>query len=85
MAGVLWAHPFILLHYLRVFFPLRGSRQAILFAYADGTLMLRREFDAILKCMLEFCGLSSKVFKGHSFRIAAATSAALKVRVRPAN
>ena len=28
--------------------------------------------------MLEFCGLSSKVFKGHSFRIGAAMSAALR-------
>ena len=46
------------------------------YAYADGTPMLQREFDAILKCLLEFCGLSSKVFKGHSFRIA--TSAALR-------
>ena len=40
--------------------------------------MLRREFDAILKRLLELCGLSSKVFKGHSFRIGAATSAALR-------
>ena len=63
---------------LRVFFPVRGSRQVILVAYADGTPMLRREFDAILKRLLEFCGLSSKVFKGHSFRIAAATSAAFR-------
>ena len=52
--------------------------QAISFAYADSTSILRREFDAILKRLLEFCGLSSKVFKGQSFRIAAATSAALR-------
>ena len=44
-------------------FPVKGSRQAILFAYADDTVMLRREFDAILKRLLEFCGLSSKVLR----------------------
>ena len=44
-------------------FPVKGSRQATLFAYADGTLMLRREFDAILKRLLEFCALSSKVLR----------------------
>ena len=64
MTSLLWAHPFILPHYLECFpFPVKGSRQAILFAYADGTLMLRREFDAILKRLLEFCGLSSKVLR----------------------
>ena len=36
------------------------------------------EFDFLLKHLLEFCGLSSQVFKGHSFRIGAATSAALR-------
>ena len=84
MTSLLWAHPFILPHYLEYFpFPVKGSKQAILFAYADGTLMLRREFDAILKRLLEFCGSSS--FKGLSFRMGAATSAALNVRVRRAN
>ena len=39
---------------LRELFQVRGSRQAILFVYADGTPMLWREFDAILKCLLEF-------------------------------
>ena len=64
MTSLLWAHAFILPHYLEYFpFPVKGSRQAILFAYADGTLMLRREFDAILKRLLEFCGLSSKVLR----------------------
>ena len=40
--------------------------------------MLRRECDTILKRLLEFRELRSKVFKGHSFRIAAASSAALR-------
>ncbi|MEG7522171.1 MAG: hypothetical protein M3H12_03610, partial [Chromatiales bacterium] len=56
----------------------RGTLQGPLFAYVDGTPMLRREFDLSLKHLLEFCGLSSTVFKGHSFRIGAATSAALR-------
>ena len=41
---------------LREFLQARGSMQTTLFAYADGTPMLRKEFD-------EFCGLSSQVFK----------------------
>ena len=49
-----------------------------LFVYTYGTPMLPMEFDIILKCLLEFCGLSTKVFKGHSFSIGAATSAALR-------
>ena len=32
----------------------------------------------LLKHLLELCGLSIKVFKGHSFRIGEATSAALR-------
>ena len=79
MASVLWAHASIYpATLLREFFQVRGYRQAILFAYADGTPMLWREFGAILKRLLEFCGLNSKVCKGHSFRIGAATSAALR-------
>ena len=62
----------------REFFQVRGSRQALLFTHAVGTPMLRREFDAILKRLLEFCGLSSKVFKRHGFRTGATMSAALR-------
>ena len=50
----------------------------LLFAYADGSPMLRREFDRLLKHLLQFCGLSTTLFKGHSFKIGAATSAALR-------
>ena len=64
MASVSWAHPFILPHYLDNVFQVRGSRQAILFVHADGTPMLRRESDAILKHLLEFCGLSRKFLRG---------------------
>ena len=60
------------------FLDVRGTIPGPLFAYMDGTPMLRREFDLSLKHLLELCNLSSKVFKGHSFRIGAATSAALR-------
>ena len=60
------------------FFQVRGSMHSPLFVYTYGTPMLPMEFDIILKCLLEFCGLSTKVFKGHSFSIGAATSAALR-------
>ena len=36
------------------------------------------EFDLFHKNILEFCGVSSKIFKDHSFRIGAATSAAFR-------
>ncbi|KAK2171495.1 hypothetical protein NP493_1057g00037 [Ridgeia piscesae] len=39
--------------------------------------MLRREFDVALKQLLIFCGYQTSAFKGHSFRIGAATAAAL--------
>ena len=48
-----------------------------LFAYADGSPVIRREFDRPLKHLLEFFGLSATVFKCHSFRIGATISAAL--------
>ena len=54
------------------FLSVRGTIMCPLFAYADGSPMLRREFDMLHKHLLEFCGLSTTVFKGHSFRIGAA-------------
>ena len=52
--------------------------QASLFAYPDGSPMLRSEFDVSLKRLLGFCGYQTSAFKGHSFRIGAATAAALR-------
>ena len=40
--------------------------------------MLRRQFDAWLKQLLTFCDLDTNQFKGHSFRIGAASAAALR-------
>ena len=64
--------------WLNEFLVARGTVQSNLFAYIDGTPMLRRDFDSSLRSLLAFCGLSSRVFKEHSFRIGAATSAALR-------
>ena len=64
--------------FLREFLMAGGTQVAPLFAYADGSFMLRREFDVLLKRLLVFSGFSPNVFKAHSFRIGAATSAALR-------
>ena len=61
---------------LREFLSVRGVVPAPLFAYPDGLPMLRFEFDASLKQLLRFCGYDTNAFKGHSFRIGAATAAA---------
>lgn len=67
--GVIPVSPISPASCIRDFLDVRGAVQGPLFAYVDGTPMLRREFDLCLKNLLEFCGLSSKVFKGHSLRI----------------
>ena len=64
--------------FLREFIQVRGPVQGILFGYPDGSPMLRGEFDVSLKRLLSFCGYQSSSFKGHSFRIGAATAAALR-------
>ena len=56
----------------------RGSIQAALFCFPDGSPIIRRYFDNYLKSLLGFCGLDSTHFKGHSFRIGAATAAAMR-------
>ena len=38
--------------------------QASLFAYPDGSPMLRSEFDVSLKRLLGFCGYQTSAFKG---------------------
>ena len=63
---------------MKQFLIARGRTHGILFAFPDGTPMLRREFDTSLKTLLRFSGFSTDQFKGHSFRIGAATAAALR-------
>ncbi|MEG7522538.1 MAG: hypothetical protein M3H12_05490, partial [Chromatiales bacterium] len=48
--------------FLREFQQARGARQALLFAYPDGSPMLRREFDVSLKQLLVFCGYQTSAF-----------------------
>ena len=64
--------------YIEQFRKMRGNVQGAFFAFPDGSPLLRREFDEALKQLLTFCGLNSQQFKGHSFRIGAATAAAAR-------
>ena len=66
--------------FLRVFLRARGAKPALMFAYPDGSPMLRREFDVALMQLLVVCGYQTSAFKGHRFRIGAATAAALRGR-----
>ena len=64
--------------FLREFLSVRGNIQSPFFANADGSPMLRSEFEISLKRLFSFCGYQTTSFKGHSFRIGAATAAALR-------
>lgn len=55
---------------------LRPDKHGPFFIHRGGSVFLRREFDQVLKDALSCCGLSCKFYKGHSFRIGAATEAA---------
>lgn len=54
----------------------RGPLPGLLFMRRGGIVFTRREFDTRLRQLLSFVGLSTTSFKGHSFRIGAATYAA---------
>ena len=58
--------------YLKV----RGKVPGPLFCNQDGQPVLRSQFTSELNTVLSFCGLNPALYKGHSFRIGAATSAA---------
>ena len=62
----------LLLRYLT----LRGDAGGPLFCQQSGLPILRRDFDEFLRKALVFNKINPKSFKGHSFRIGAATSAA---------
>ena len=61
-----------LLDYLQI----RGDCSGPLFINADGSPVLRSQFQANLNLVLTFCHFDLQVYKGHSFRIGAATLAA---------
>ena len=58
------------------FLHIRGSEPGLLFVLPGNRMYCRRQFDKRLKNLLSLCGLSSSSFKGHSFRIGAASLAA---------
>lgn len=57
---------------------LRGSTEGPLFIFLDKTCVSRSFFSEKLRQCLVFCGYDTKVYKGHSFRIGAASMAASK-------
>ena len=63
-----------LLNYLNM----SKHRSGPLFQFPRGTPVSYYYFSSSLKSLLSFIGLSPEVYKGHSFRIGAATSAAAK-------
>lgn len=56
----------------------RGSTAGPLFIFRDGTAVNRLWFNTQLDVAVRFCGLDPTRYKSHSFRIGAATTAALK-------
>ena len=58
------------------YFPLRGSMPGPLFQHLNGVPVTRTEFDEWLARVIKHCGLDSTKYKGHSFRIGAASHAA---------
>ena len=65
-------------HLLRRYLACRGTKKGPLFILQSGKPFLRRQFDAALKSVLKFSGYSTTLYKGHSFRIGAATEAAAR-------
>ena len=62
---------------LRRFLKFRSNSPGPLFMLPDRPC-LRRQFDNELKASLSFCGYSTAAYKGHSFRIGAASEAAAR-------
>ena len=54
----------------------RGSVPGPLFQHLNGVPVTRTEFDEWLAGVIKYCGLDSTRYKGHSFRIGAASHAA---------
>ena len=57
---------------------MRGPRPGALFITVAGLPVSRSQFSNQLSSAIQFCGLSPSVYKGHSFRIGAASHAADK-------
>ena len=57
---------------------LTGYTSGPLFKFKSGEPVTHSFFNSSLKSLLNFIGLNTAVYKGHSFRIGAATSAAAR-------
>ena len=64
--------------YLQQYASLRGTTPGALFCFADGAPVKTIHFTQQLRQALIFCGLDSRRYKSHSFRIGAASWAAEK-------
>ena len=58
------------------YFSVRGTVHGPLFINQDGSPVLRSEFSKMLSSVIQLCNLDPNRYKGHSFRIGAATYAA---------
>ena len=63
--------------YMRLYLSLRGSAPGPLFILPGGSPVTRSFFSEHLNKSLNWAGLSTTIYKGHSFRIGRATSAAM--------
>ena len=61
---------------LLAFIKSRGDAVGPLFSYPDGSGFFRNKFAKLLALVLRHIGLNPNLYKGHSFRIGAATQAA---------
>ena len=57
---------------------LRGSSPGPLFLFTDGRPLTRDRFVSAIRIALGECGIDPSAYAGHSFRIGAATTAALR-------
>ncbi|CAC5398778.1 unnamed protein product [Mytilus coruscus] len=62
---------------LRNYLKIRPNVAGQLFCHFDGTPITRYQFSGVLKTSLNILGLSQAKYSSHSFRIGAATSAAM--------
>ena len=62
--------------FLLDYLSLRGNRPGPLFLNSDNSPVSRTNFAELLSLSLKACGLDSTCYKGHSFRIGAASFAA---------
>lgn len=63
---------------LSTYLKCRGAQEGPLFCNPAGVPILRSQFDKVLKACLNFRGLNTERYKGHSFRIGRATECAME-------